>query len=318
MSGQFTTSQPGTYRWIAAYSGDANNPPVSGACNNPNESVVVTPAPTPTPTPLPGAAVQISTRLSVGTGDNTLTVGFIVEGNVPKKVLIRGIGTSLTPFFGDKALADPTLTLRNQATGELLGANDNWKTTQIGGVITSDQSAEIQATGSAPAEDAESAILATLAKGNYTAEVKGAGGGTGFALAEIFDRETISPARLANISTRGLVETDDNIMISGLFVANQDSRIVVRALGQTLADFGVPNAMVNPTLDIVDGNGVVLASNDDWKDTQEAELRATGLQPPKDTESAILRTLPPGSFTLQLRGKDRSVGNALLEAYVLK
>ena len=262
--------------------------------------------------------MEISTRLSVGTGDNTLIVGFIVEGDVPKNVLIRGIGRSLKPFFGNGALDDPTLTLRNQQTGELLGTNDNWRTTQLGGVITADQAADIQASGSAPSEDAEPAILATLPKGAYTAEVKGVNGGTGFALAEIYDRDITSTARLANTSTRGLVETDDNIMISGLFVANQDSRVVVRALAQTLADFGVPNAMADPTLAIVDGNGVVLASNDNWKDTQEAELRATGLQPPKDTESAILRTLPPGSFTLQLRGKDRGTGNALIEVYVLK
>ena len=269
-------------------------------------------------TPLPGAAIEISTRLSVGTGDNTLIVGFIVDGDVPKKMLIRGIGTSLKPFFGDLALADPTLTLRNQATGELLGTNDDWKTTQIGGVITSDQSAEIQASGSAPSQDAESAILATLPKGQYTAEVKGAGGGTGFALAEIYDRETSSPAKLANLSTRGQVGVDDNIMISGLFLANQPTTIVVRALGPTLGDVGVPNAMVDPTLDIVNADGTTAASNDNWQDAANHNEIPASLQPAHPSESVILTTLAPGRYTVQLRGKDRSTGNALIEAYVLK
>ena len=124
--------------------------------------------------------------------------------------------------------------------------------------------------------------------------------------------------RLANISTRGLVQVDDNIMISGLFIANQATQVVVRALGPTLADFGVAGAMVDPTLEIVNGDGTTLATNDNWKDTQEAAIMATNLQPPKAVESAILATLAPGRYTLQLRGKDRGTGAALLEAYVLK
>ena len=268
--------------------------------------------------PLPGAAVQISTRLSVGTGDNTLIVGFIVEGDVPKKVLIRGIGTSLQPFFGDKALADPVLTLRNQATGAFLGMSDNWRTTQIGGIITTDQAAAIEASGSAPTRDAESAILATLSKGQYTAEVKGAAGGTGFALAEIYDREISSPATLANLSTRGQVGVDDNIMISGLFVGNQPTRIVVRALGPTLGDVGVPGAMADPTLDIINGDGTTAASNDNWQDAANHNDIPLSLQPSHASESVILTTLLPGRYTVQLRGSGRTMGNALIEAYVLK
>lgn len=270
------------------------------------------------PNALPGAAVQVSTRLSAGAGDNSLTVGFIIQGAGAKKVLIRGIGTSLKPFFGDRALIDPTLTLRNQQTGELLGTNNNWRTTQTGGVIAGDQSAEIQASGLAPTQDAESVIIATLPPGQYTAEVKGAGGGTGFALAEIYDRETTSGTFLANISTRGLVQTDDNIMISGLFVANQNTRIVFRALGPTLADVGVPGAMADPTLDLVDPNGTMVASNNNWQEAANANDLPAYLRPAHPSESVILASLTPNRYTVQLRGVNRTTGNALIESYVLK
>ena len=189
-----------------------------------------------------GLVANISTRLPVGTGDNLLIAGFIVTGPAgsTKKVLIRGIGpSSNVPGL----LADPTLELRD-AGGALLGRNDNWKTTQTGGIITADQVAEIQASGAAPTNDAESALIATLAPGNYTAQIRGANNTTGIGVAEAYDLSLTSAAKLANVSTRGFVQTGDNIMIGGFIVLNNSVRVVIRAIGPSLTAAGVTGASV--------------------------------------------------------------------------
>jgi hypothetical protein len=258
-------------------------------------------------TPTPGILLNISTRLGVGTGNNVLIGGFIITGSSNKQVLLRALGPTLSQFGVTGVLADPTLELHN-GSGALLASNDNWKDTQ--------QSA-IMATGKAPPNDLESAILSTLAPGNYTAIVRGKNNTTGIGLVEVYDLDQAVDTTLTNISTRGFVNTNQNVMIGGFISGNGAVNVIVRALGPTLTQFGVPNVLANPTLELHDVNGTLLASNDNWKDTQQAEIMATGKAPPNDLESAIITTRPPGNTTAIVRGKNNTTGNALVEVYTL-
>ena len=341
-SGSFTTTTPGSYRWVASYSGDANNNPVAGACNDANESVVVTPAPTPTPTPIPtptpaptatptpgstptpGLVGNVSTRLPVGTGDNVLIEGFIVQGPAgsTKKIIVRAIGPSLVPFGITDALANPTLEIHD-ASNAIVASNDDWGITQLGGLITADQSAEIAASGATPGNDLESAIIADLAPGSYTAVVRGLGNTVGTGVVDAFDLSASSPARLANIATRGLIQPGDQLMIAGFIIQNGPVRAVVRAIGPSLSAFGITNALADTTLQLRDGNGAIVVENDDWKvrtdgSSQQAELEATGLQPTNDLEAAFVTTLQPGQYTAQVRGKPETTGIGVVQVYFLQ
>lgn len=249
----------------------------------------------------PTTLANISTRLKVGSGDNVLIGGFIVGGSAPKRVLLRALGPSLGLPGG---LGDPTLELHS--TNALLALNNNWQT---------DQKAEIVATGIPPANAKESAIVATLDPGAYTAIVNGASGGSGLGLVEVYDLDQTSDSDLANISTRGLVGTGDNVLIGGFIILGGDSpKVVIRALGPSLPLSG---ALANPTLELHNGNGMVIASNDDWRTDQPFAISATGLQPTNDAEAAIVSTLPPGSYTAIVRGADNKTGLALVEVYHL-
>jgi hypothetical protein len=232
--------------------------------------------------------------------------GFIITGTAQKRVIVRAIGPSLGSFFPD-ALANPTLELHD-GSGGLIMANDDWRSTQ---------EQEIIATGLAPANDLESAIVAILpANGsNYTAIVRGLNDATGIGLVEAYDLARSVDSKLANISTRGFVQTGDNVLIAGLIVVGQTpARIIVRAIGPSLP---VPGPLANPTLELHDGTGVLIASNDDWRSDQESEIIATGLQPPSDLDSAIVRNLPPGNYTAIVRGVNNTTGIAVVEAYNL-
>ena len=249
---------------------------------------------------------NISTRLRVETGNNVLIGGFIIAGTQPKKVIVRAIGPSLSSFFPG-VLADPVLELRD-ASGGLIRSNDNWR---------SDQQAEILATGIPPSNDLESAIMVTLpANGSaYTATVRGVNNGTGIGVVEAYDLDRTVDSKLANISTRGLVQTGDNVLIGGLIVLGPNPlRVIVRAIGPSLP---VPGALGNPTLELHDGNGALIASNDNWRTDQEAEIIATTIPPSNDLESAIVRNLTPGSYTAIVRGVAGTTGVALVEAYGL-
>ena len=274
-----------------------------------------TPSPTPTPTPTSGAVANIATRLPVGTGDNLLITGFIITGPAgsTKKVLVRGIGPS-TGITG--ALADPTLELYD-STRALIARNDNWKTTQLGGLITSDQTAEIQATGAAPTNDAESSIIVSLSPGGYSAQVRGVGDTTGIGLAEAYDLSAASPAKLANVSTRGSVQTGDNLLIGGFIIQTNPVKLIIRAIGPSLTAFGVAGAMADPTLELRSGDGTLILANDNWMDNQRDEILATGIPPTNELESAIVQTLQPGRYTALVRGKNDVPGVGLVEVYVL-
>jgi len=254
----------------------------------------------------PGAQLlNISTRLRVQTGENVLIGGFIITGMDFKKVLIRGIGPSLSTLNG--ALADPALELFQGNT--LLASNDNWKDAQ---------QAEIEATGLAPSNDLESAIVRTLAPGAYTAVVQGRNGSTGVGLVEVYDVNQAALSELANISTRGFVEAGENVMIGGVIVSpvgGGDVTVVLRAIGPTLGNFGIGGALQDPTLDLVNSEGAVLRSNNNWKDSQQIEIEAYGLQLADDRESALVQTVPPGNYTAIVRGVGNTNGVALVEAY---
>jgi hypothetical protein len=254
--------------------------------------------------------LNISTRLNVLTGDNVLIGGFIITGTTPKQVIVRAIGPSLGAFGVVGALADPVLELHLPDSSVV--TNDNWRSTQEQEIIDSNL---------APTDDLESAILATLPPGSYTAIVSGNNGGTGVGLVEAYDLDQAA-GQLANISTRGFVDTDDNVMIGGFIVGGGSdgitATVLVRAIGPSLTDFGVPGALQDPTLELHDGSGNTLMANDNWKDDQEAAIAATTLQPTNDLESAILATLPTGAYTAIVRGQNNTTGVGLVEAYNLQ
>jgi hypothetical protein len=256
----------------------------------------------------PGRLLNISTRLRVLTGDNALIGGFIITGSDPKKVIVRGIGPSLTSQNVPGALADPVLELHDH-TGALIASNDNWKDTQ---------QSEIEASTIAPSNDLESAIVMTLDPAGYTAILRGKNNGTGIGLVEVYDLASGANSKLANISTRGFVDTGDNAMIGGFIVGaggGGSANVIVRAIGPSLTAAGVSGALQDPTLELHNGNGTVIGFDDNWKDVQQAEIAASSIPPTDDHESAIAATLRPGPYTAIVRGKNDTTGVGLVEVY---
>jgi hypothetical protein len=258
--------------------------------------------------PSTGQPLNIATRLAIQGGDNVLIAGFIVTGpsGSTKKVLIRGLGPSLANAGISDAIQDPLLEL-HEPDGTVI-VNDNWQqgdTSQI-------------PNGFAPGDSRESVIVATLTPGIYTAVVKGAHGETGVGLAEIYDLESGSTAKLANIATRGFVQTGDNVLIGGFIIGGSEpAKVLVRAIGPSLAALGVPNTLPATTLEVHDANGNAI-SNDGWRSTQESDIIATTIPPSNDNEAAILATLVPGTYTAVVRGKNDTTGIAVIEAYNLQ
>jgi hypothetical protein len=247
----------------------------------------------------------------VGTGDNVLIGGFIITGQSSRQIMIRAIGPSLTAAGVPDALANPTVDL-HASDGSIITANDNWKDSQ---------QTEIERTGLQPQDDLESAILATLRPGNYTAIVAGKDQTTGVGLLEIYDLDRATDSKLANISTRGLVQTADNVLIGGFIFGaiNGNTDVVVRAIGPSLTKAGINNTLADPTLVLHNSNGTVIASNDDWKDdeAQAHLIKVIGLAPTNDRESAVAITLPPGAYTAVVAGKNNTTGIGLVEIYNL-
>jgi hypothetical protein len=259
-------------------------------------------------------ALNIATRLRVLTDTNVLIGGFIITGSEPKRVIIRAIGPSLGSQGVADALRDPVLELFD-VDGNSIAFNNNWKESQQG---------EIEATTIPPSDDLESAIVRTLNPGNYTAVVSGFGGGVGIGLVEVYDLAAGQPARLANIATRGFVDRGDNVMIGGFIIGaglgtngSGSARLLLRAIGPSLGGAGIENALQDPTLELVNGNGDVLAENNNWRDSQQAEIESTGIPPSNDLEAAIVRTVPAGAYTAIVRGFDNGTGVGLVEVYNL-
>jgi hypothetical protein len=225
-------------------------------------------------------------------------------------VAIRGIGPSLDQFGIPDSLADPTLDLRG-GVGELLQQNDNWQDDP-------EQAAQLTDLGLALQHPNEAGMIASLSPGPYTAIMAGKNGGTGVGLVEIYDTDPGGNSQLANVSTRGHVQTGDNVMIGGFILGGgSNTQIAVRGIGPSLLAFPSPNALADPTLALHDGNGALLISNDDWQSdpVQAAQLSAHGLALVDPKESGIFASLPPGVFTAILAGKNGGTGIGLVEIY---
>ena len=236
-------------------------------------------------------------------GEKALIGGFIISGTLPKNVLVRAIGPSL-PVTG--ALLDPTLDLYNSA-GQTIASDDNWM----------DQSnhEKIAGTHLAPINEKESAILMILSPGAYTAIVRGTNNSTGIGLVEAYDVDLLSDSKLGNVSTRSFVQSGDRVMIGGLIVVGAGAqKVLVRALGPSLS---VPDSLPDPIVDLYDGEGGLIGTNDNWRDSQAAEIQATNMAPVNDVESALIQTLAPGPYTAIVRGKNGASGVGLVEFYTL-
>jgi Matrixin/WD40-like Beta Propeller Repeat len=247
--------------------------------------------------------LNISTRARVEAGESAMVGGFIISGTDAKKVLIRGLGPSL-PLTG--ALSDPVLDLYD-SSGTLIATNDDWISDRL----------NILASAIPPTSEREAAILTTLMPGAYTAVVRDVTGQPGLGLVEIYDLDP-DHSVVANISTRGKVETDDNVMIGGFIIggaANTD--ILVRAIGPSLAAYGIQAPLADPVLELHDQYGDIVATNDNWRSTQQSDIIATGIPPTDDNESAIVATLYSGSYTAIVRGQNATIGVALVEVYNL-
>jgi len=259
----------------------------------------------------PGRPVNVSTRLQVGTGDNALIGGFIMRGPSPKRLVIRGIGPS-TGLSG--ALADPTLELHD-GTGAVIASNDNW--------ADAPNKQELIDAGLAPASPNESAILTTVPSSPnnafYTAIVRGANNGAGIGLVEVYDLDSGPGSTLLNISTRGRVNVDPNALIGGFILGGTESkRVLVRAIGPSLAAAGVPSPLADPILELRDANAALLDSNDDWGlSPNQAEIQASGLAPTNPKESAVVRILSAAPYTAIVRGVNNTTGVGSVEVYLL-
>jgi cyclophilin family peptidyl-prolyl cis-trans isomerase len=255
----------------------------------------------------PARLANLSTRAQVGTGGDVLIGGFVVSGSSSKRILARGIGPSLVQFGVTNALMDPTLELHAQ-NGALLFSNDNW--------TTAPNKQEISDTGRAPGSSQEPAILTALAPGKYTAIVRGSANTTGVALVEVYDQDSGPGSLLANLSTRGEVGTGANVMIGGVIVTD-DKTVLVRALGPTLTQFGVANALPDPALELRNAQGALVDSNDNWQTSpQKTQIQATGYAPPNAAEPALYVSLPTGNYTAIVRGVGPApTGTALVEVY---
>ncbi|MFL6519040.1 MAG: matrixin family metalloprotease [Chthoniobacterales bacterium] len=284
-----------------------------GSGSTPTPTPTATPTAIPTSTPGSGTShlANISTRMSVGTGQNVLIGGFIVRGTQAKTLILRATGPSLSALGVANVLSDPVLELHDFG-GNVIASNDDWS--------DSANASLIQQSGLAPTDSLESAILITVSPGNYTAVVSGYGNATGNGLVEAYEMDSNS-TRLVNISTRGRVGNASEPMIAGLITQGGGAkRVIIRALGPSLGTGinGIAGALADPVLELRDGSGNLLAVNDDWgNSSQVSDILATTIPPVNPVESAIVATLNPGNYTAIVRGVDGTSGVALVEVFDL-
>ena len=243
------------------------------------------------------------------TDENVLIGGFIITGNINKRVILRAVGPSLTSDGAPVAgrLDDPTIELFDGDNQSII-FNDDWKDSPDRG--------EIENSGVRPSDDREPAIARTLAPGRYTAVVRGQNNSAGIAVVETYDRDNGIGSKLANISTRGFVGTGDNVMIGGFITGSQNgaTRVLVRAIGPSLKST-IAAAMSDPVLELKDQNGQTVRANDNWKEDQRQEIEETEAAPSDDAESALVATLNPGNYTAIVSGKNSSSGVGLVEVF---
>ncbi len=302
----------------AGFNPTADPTPTPTPSATPTSTPISTPTPTvsPAPTATPPPAVEptptkmllnVSTRAQVESGTGVTIGGFIITGDVAKPVALRGIGPSLAQAGLSDVLADPVLELYD-STGKLIAQNDNCSSLP-GGVIPD---------GMQPSSGLESFITAILSPGSYTAVLRSATGGSGIGLIELYDLDPAS-SRVSNISTRSEVATGAEVMIGGFIIGGLDpTKVVVRAIGPSLVNAGIQDALPDPVLELYDNNGALVFANDNWRDAQQQQLTASGLAPENDHESAIIATLSPGSYTAMVHDANGSSGVALVEIYDLE
>jgi hypothetical protein len=276
---------------------------------SPTGSVAPTPTPTPggEPTPPPGPAsvsslLNVSTRGKVLSGENVMIGGFFFAGGQQKKVLIRAIGPSLAQSGLEGVLQDPVIQLFD-SSGAIVASNDGWN-----------GNADI----ALPPSDKRDAAMATpLDPGSYTIVVAGASNEPGLALFELYDFDQAN-GRIVQLSTRGTVETGNDILIGGFIIGGGErTTIVVRAIGPSLTGSGVKGVLADPELSLYDASGSLIFLNNDWRTHQEQQLIDSSLAPTDEKESAIIATLPPGSYSAVVRGANDSTGVGLIEIYNL-
>ena len=258
--------------------------------------------------------LNISVRSHVGTGNDVMISGFIITAGPAKKVILRGLGPSLQQAGVPDPLPDPVLELRAN-DNSLISTNNNWKEN------TPAEQQDINSNQLAPTNDLESALVATLQPGTYTAIIRGQGSTSGVGLVEVYDVDGTATSRLANISGRASVQTGPNVLISG-FIVGQNigaAKVVVRGIGPSLAQSGIANPLADPTLELRDNNGALVVGNDNWQDdaNQAAQISASGLAPANAQESAVATSLVPGTYTAIVAGKNGGVGVGLVEVYNL-
>ncbi|HXY01989.1 MAG TPA: DVUA0089 family protein [Terriglobales bacterium] len=253
---------------------------------------------------------NISVTANVGMNDSVLISGFVVRGSQPKRMILRAIGPSLTSDGVVGALADPTLELYD-ATGATIATNDNWQMDA--------QANEISASGMAPKNPLESALLVTLQPGNYIAIVRGANNMTGTARLEGYELDS-SPTHLVDLSTRGQVGQGDQVLSADFTVSGSESQdLLVRALGPSLTGAGINGAVAHPAIEVHNSSGEIIAANDNWQSSTEASsIKATGMQPTSEMEAAVLVTLNPGSYTAVVHGSDNATGIGQMDVHQVK
>jgi hypothetical protein len=260
-----------------------------------------------TPGSQTGGLVNVSTRARVASGEDVLIGGFIVTGDTPRTVALRGLGPSLTRSGVEHAATDPVLTLFD-STGVVLASNDDWDA----------QDPATIATGLTPTDALESMVVATLPAGAYTATV-GTKGSPGVALFELYQLGNDTASGVVNLSTRGRVGLGDDVMIAGFILTGDHStRVIVRAIGPSLSEAHISQPLADPELELYNGNGSLIFRNDNWRNEQEAQIVASGMAPSAEQESAIIATLPAGNYTAVVRGVGESEGVALIEIYALE
>lgn len=249
-----------------------------------------------------------SSRVSVQPGDNAMIGGFIVRGSAPKTLVLRAIGPSLANAGVAGALDDPVLEVRDSA-GTLIASNDNWNQADAEALV---------ALGLAPSNGREAALVLTLPAGAYSGIVRGKGSSRGVALFELYNLDR-TQGSVANTSTRGRVETGDQVMIDGFIVkGTTPTKVIVRALGPSLAVEGIQDPLLDPAIELYDSDGSLIASNADWRSDQAAAIIDSTIAPRDDREAAIVRTLSPGTYSAIVRGQGETSGVGLFEVYALE
>ncbi len=262
------------------------------------------PVPTPGPNDVAQKLLNVSTRADVLDGDSVMVGGFIITGETNKRVVLRGLGPSLSSFGLTGLLGDPYLELYD-SSGILMEANDNRQV--LSGLPNS----------LLPSNPSESYLTAVLPPGSYTAVLHGTFFGSGIGLVELYDVDPVN-SRVANISTRGRVSGGSAEMIGGFIIGGTDrTSVIVRALGPSLAAAGVNSPLPDPVLALFDSNGNLIGANDNWRSTQEQQIIDTGVPPTNDLESAVVATLEPGNYTAMVHDSQARTGVALVEAYDL-